>query len=51
MKELIHHCLTKHQDKIKSLADRALTRDCFVAFTQRWEMNMEPPPKDDQKDK
>lgn len=41
--------MTKHQDQIKLLVERSLTHDCFAALVARWEMNTEPPPKEEQK--
>ncbi len=47
MKDLLHHCMTKHAAEVKILLDCELTRPCFQVFSARWEMNMEPPPKDE----
>ncbi|KAH8096612.1 component of IIS longevity pathway SMK-1-domain-containing protein [Cristinia sonorae] len=49
IKELIQHCMTKHEDKIKILAESALGRPRFEAFIRRYEMNIEPPPKEEEK--
>lgn len=49
MKELVAYCMTKHADKIKVLADSALGGPRFQGFIRRHEMNIEPPPKEEEK--
>ncbi|KAI0340888.1 DUF625-domain-containing protein [Trametopsis cervina] len=49
MKELIHHFMTKHEDKIRALSETPLNGLRFKAFIRRWEMNIEPPPKEEEK--
>ncbi|KAK7696144.1 hypothetical protein QCA50_000795 [Cerrena zonata] len=49
IKDLINHCMTKHEDIVKSLADSQLGGPRFKAFVRRWEINIEPPPKEEEK--
>ncbi|KAL4242339.1 Serine/threonine-protein phosphatase 4 regulatory subunit 3-like protein [Abortiporus biennis] len=49
VKELINHCMTKFEDKIKTLSETPLGGPRFKAFIRRWEINIEPPPKDEEK--
>lgn len=49
MKELISHCMTKHEGKIRELSTTILGGPRFSAFIRRWEMNIEPPPKEEEK--
>ncbi|KAJ8473828.1 hypothetical protein ONZ45_g16156 [Pleurotus djamor] len=49
MKELIHHCMTKHDDIVRKLADTPLGSSRFQQFIRRWEMNIEPLPLQDDK--
>lgn len=49
MKELINHCMTKHESKIRELSTTPLGGPRFSAFIRRWEMNIEPPPKEEDK--
>ncbi|THH31907.1 hypothetical protein EUX98_g2284 [Antrodiella citrinella] len=49
IKELIAHCMTKHGDKIRLLAASPLGGPRFHAFIRRYEMNIEPPPKEEEK--
>ncbi|THG97475.1 hypothetical protein EW026_g4525 [Hermanssonia centrifuga] len=49
IKEPIHHCMTKHPDKVKTLAEMPICGECFKGFIARWEINMEPPPKEEEK--
>ncbi|OJT09072.1 hypothetical protein TRAPUB_15 [Trametes pubescens] len=44
MKDIIHHCMTKHGDLVRSLAGSPLVAERFKDFIARWEMNNEPPP-------
>lgn len=41
--------MTKHEDKIKTLAASALGGPRFQAFIRRYEINIEPPPKEEEK--
>lgn len=47
MKELIHHCMTKHEDQVRKLAGTPLGGSRFQQFIRRWEMNIEPLPVED----
>ncbi|EMD40366.1 hypothetical protein CERSUDRAFT_110962 [Gelatoporia subvermispora B] len=49
IKELITHCMTKHGDLVKRLADSPLGGPRFKALIQRYEMNVEPPPPKEEK--
>ncbi|KAI0638595.1 DUF625-domain-containing protein [Trametes polyzona] len=44
LKDLINHCMTKHGDLIRNLAESPLVGSRFKDFIARWEMNNEPPP-------
>ncbi|TBU63354.1 component of IIS longevity pathway SMK-1-domain-containing protein [Dichomitus squalens] len=44
IKELIHHCMTKHGDTIRALSESSVVGPRFRDFISRWEMNIEPPP-------
>ncbi|KAI1795069.1 component of IIS longevity pathway SMK-1-domain-containing protein [Ganoderma leucocontextum] len=44
IKELIHHCMTKHGDTIRALAESPVVGPRFKDFISRWEINIEPPP-------
>ncbi|KAI0737677.1 component of IIS longevity pathway SMK-1-domain-containing protein [Daedaleopsis nitida] len=44
IKELIHHCMTKHGDTVRSLSESPVVGPRFKDFIARWEMNIEPPP-------
>ncbi|KAI0355408.1 DUF625-domain-containing protein [Trametes cingulata] len=44
LKELINHCMTKHGDIVRALAESPLVGARFKDFIARWEMNNEPPP-------
>lgn len=41
--------MTKHEDKIRALAETTLGGPRFKQFIRRWEMNVEPPPKEEEK--
>ncbi len=41
--------MIKHEDVIKALSDTQLGGPRFKAFIRRWEMNVEPLPKEDEK--
>lgn len=41
--------MTKHEETIKALAETMLGGPRFKAFIRRWEMNVEPLPKEDEK--
>ncbi|KAF4601338.1 Platinum sensitivity protein [Pleurotus pulmonarius] len=47
MKELIHHCMTKHEEQVRKLAGTPLGGSRFQQFIRRWEMNIEPLPVED----
>ncbi|KAH7931318.1 DUF625-domain-containing protein [Leucogyrophana mollusca] len=49
MKELIHHCMTKHDALVRRLAETPLGGPRFISFIRRWEMNVEPPPKEEER--
>ncbi|KIJ69852.1 hypothetical protein HYDPIDRAFT_104481 [Hydnomerulius pinastri MD-312] len=49
MKELIDHCMTNHGGSIRQLGDAPLGGPRFGAFIRRWEINVEPPPKEEVK--
>ncbi|CAL1700107.1 unnamed protein product [Somion occarium] len=49
LKELINHCMTKHEDLVKALAATQLGSARFKGFIRRWEINIEPPPKEEEK--
>ncbi|KAI9057414.1 DUF625-domain-containing protein [Trametes sanguinea] len=44
LKEIINHCMTKHGDMVRTLAESPLVGSRFKDFIARWEMNNEPPP-------
>ncbi|KAH9939250.1 component of IIS longevity pathway SMK-1-domain-containing protein [Epithele typhae] len=44
VKDVISHCMTKHGELVKSLAESPLVGSRFKDFIARWEMNIEPPP-------
>ncbi|KAI0371515.1 DUF625-domain-containing protein [Pilatotrama ljubarskyi] len=44
LKDLINHCMTKHGDLVRALAESPLVGARFKDFIARWEMNNEPPP-------
>ena len=44
IKELIYHCMTKHGDTIRTLAESPVVGPRFKDFISRYEMNIEPPP-------
>lgn len=46
MKDLIHHCMTRHEAVIRALAETSLGGPRFQALICRWEMNIEPPPEE-----
>lgn len=48
-KELIAYCMTKHEDKIRLLSETALGGPQFKQFIRRHEINIEPPPKEEEK--
>lgn len=41
--------MTKHEDKVKLLAASTLGGPRFQAFIRRYEINIEPPPKEEEK--
>ena len=49
MKELINHCMIRHESKIRELATTPIGGPRFSAFIRRWEINIEPPPKEEEK--
>ncbi|KAH9948743.1 component of IIS longevity pathway SMK-1-domain-containing protein [Amylocystis lapponica] len=44
MKDVINHCMTKHEAQIRGLSESPLGGPRFQALIRRWEMNVEPPP-------
>ncbi|KAI0774738.1 DUF625-domain-containing protein [Trametes elegans] len=48
LKDLISHCMTKHGDMVRALAESPLVGSRFKDFIARWEMNNEPPPVEKQ---
>ncbi|KAI6024484.1 component of IIS longevity pathway SMK-1-domain-containing protein [Pisolithus marmoratus] len=46
MKDLINHCMTKHEAIVRQLATTPTEGARFNAFIRRWEINIEPPPKE-----
>jgi protein phosphatase-4 regulatory subunit 3 len=48
IKELIDHCMTRHEALVRQLAETSLGGPRFNALIRRWEMNVEPPPADKQ---
>ncbi|CDO73840.1 hypothetical protein BN946_scf185015.g169 [Trametes cinnabarina] len=44
LKDIINHCMTKHRDLVRTLAESPLVGSRFKDFIARWEMNNEPPP-------
>lgn len=44
MKDIIKHCMTKHEPLMKTLAESHLGGQRFQLFIRRWEMNNEPLP-------
>ncbi|KAI0092094.1 component of IIS longevity pathway SMK-1-domain-containing protein [Irpex rosettiformis] len=48
-RELIAYCMTKHEDKIRLLSETPLSGVQFKQFIRRHEMNIEPPPKEEEK--
>ncbi|KAF8897883.1 component of IIS longevity pathway SMK-1-domain-containing protein [Infundibulicybe gibba] len=51
MKEWIAHCLTRHESKIRKLAESPLGGQRFELLIRRWEMNNEPLPEDPKPEK
>ncbi|OJA07985.1 hypothetical protein AZE42_01086 [Rhizopogon vesiculosus] len=47
IKDPIHHCMTKHEPLVRQLAASPLCGHRFMSFIRRWEMNVEPPPKEE----
>ena len=45
IKELINHCMTKHEAQIRKLAETPLGGPRFSGLIRRWEMNVEPLPE------
>jgi protein phosphatase-4 regulatory subunit 3 len=48
-KDLIKHCMTKHESLIRKLAETPLGGPRFESFINRWEMNNEPLPPEEPK--
>ncbi|KAI8982774.1 DUF625-domain-containing protein [Trametes punicea] len=44
IKDLIDHCMSKHGQLVRTLAESPLVGSRFKDFIARWEMNNEPPP-------
>src|ERR1700683_4305575 len=51
LKDFINHCMTKHEVEIRKLAETPLGGPRFMSFIRRWEMNNEPPPKEEKIEK
>lgn len=49
VKDLISHCMTVHRDIIDKLSETKLGGPRFSAFIRRWEINVEPLPKEEVK--
>ncbi|KAI0686780.1 component of IIS longevity pathway SMK-1-domain-containing protein [Cytidiella melzeri] len=49
VKEMIAYCMTKHEEKIRLLSETPLGGARFKQLIRRWEMNIEPPPKEEEK--
>ncbi|KAF8559134.1 DUF625-domain-containing protein [Imleria badia] len=49
IKDLINHCMTVHRDIIYKLSETRLGGPRFSAFVRRWEINVEPLPKEEAK--
>ncbi|KAG1752462.1 component of IIS longevity pathway SMK-1-domain-containing protein [Suillus paluster] len=47
IKDPINHCMTKHEPSVRQLAASPLTGHRFMSFIRRWEINIEPPPKEE----
>lgn len=47
MKELINYCMTKHEAVVRQIATTPTGGARFSAFIRRWEINVEPPPKEE----
>ncbi|KAG9317314.1 component of IIS longevity pathway SMK-1-domain-containing protein [Chiua virens] len=50
IKDLVTHCMTVHGDVVRKLSETRLGGPRFSAFVRRWEINIEPPPKEEVKD-
>lgn len=51
IKDFINHCMMKHEKELRLLAETALGGPRFMSFIRRWEMNNEPPPKEEKVEK
>ncbi|KAK7054066.1 SMK-1 domain-containing protein [Favolaschia claudopus] len=51
MKEMIKHCMTRHEEDIRKLSQTPLGKERFQLFIQRYEINTEPPPDESKTDK
>jgi protein phosphatase 4 regulatory subunit 3 len=49
MKDMIKHCMTRHEPEIRRLAETPLGGPRFISFIRRWEMNNEPLPIEESK--
>lgn len=47
IKDPINHCMTKHESLVRQLAASPLNGHRFMSFIRRWEINIEPPPKEE----
>ncbi|KAF7970250.1 hypothetical protein HWV62_24502 [Athelia sp. TMB] len=47
LKDFIAHCMNYHEAEIRKLAETPLGGPRFMSFIRRWEMNNEPPPKEE----
>jgi protein phosphatase-4 regulatory subunit 3 len=51
LKEFINHCMGKYETELRLLAETPLGGPRFMLFIRRWEMNNEPPPKEEKIEK
>lgn len=49
IKDLISLCMTAHGDIVRKLSETRLGGPRFSAFIRRWEINVEPLPKEEGK--
>lgn len=45
-KDMIKHCMIKHEALVRKLAESPLGGPRFTSFIRRWEMNNEPLPQE-----
>ncbi|TFY82924.1 hypothetical protein EWM64_g1093 [Hericium alpestre] len=49
LKDIINHIMTTYEADMRELAKRKFTGPCISGFINRWEMNIAPPPKEEEK--